>query len=401
MTATTLLSASALADPYSTLADLRERDPVAWDERLKAWVVTRYDDVHAAFVDRRLSADRITGYRDRLDGQAQQTFAPTYKILSGWAVFNDPPAHTRLRRLVNKAFTPRVVADLRARIATVVDDLLDDVAGAGEFDLIDTFCYPLPAIVIAEMLGVPRADRDTFKGWSDDLMVLVFGALDVPDRHARGQAALQELTQYLGELARRRARKPGDDLITRLVNVEEDGDTLTHDEIAVMGSMLLFAGHETTTNLIANGVLALLRHPEQLHRLGADPGLAGAAVEEMLRYDGPVKSLIRSVVEPLDLHGRRLATGDRVFLMVSAANHDPRQFEAPERFDIDRRDSAGHLGFGFGIHYCLGAPLARIEAAIGITALLDRFPNLTLGDGALSWHPTLISRALTRLPVVV
>jgi cytochrome P450 len=399
--ATTLLSASALADPYATLADLRERDPVAWDDGLTAWVLTRYDDVHEAFVDRRLSADRITGYRDRLDEQAQQSFAPTYEILSGWAVFNDPPEHTRLRRLVHKAFTPRVVADLRPRIADVVDDLLDDLAGAREFDLIDRFCYPLPAIVIAEMLGVPASDRDMFKAWSDDLMVLVFGALDVSDRHARGQAALQELTAYLGDLARRRMRSPGDDLITRLVDVEEDGDTLGHDEIAAMCSMLLFAGHETTTNLIANGVLALLRHPEQLHRLRADPALAGAAVEEMLRYDGPVKSLIRSVAEPLELRDRRLATGDRVFLMISAANHDPRQFEAPERFDIGRRDSAGHLGFGFGIHYCLGAPLARVEAAIGITALLERFPELTLGDDVLSWHPTLISRALTRLPVRV
>lgn len=396
-----LLSADAVTDPYRPLGELREREPVFWDSGLRAWMLTRYDDVHAAFRDPRLSADRITGYRDRLDAQARQRFAPTFDIRSRWAVFTDPPVHTRLRGLVHKAFTPRVVANLEPRITTVVDDLLIGLREHVEVDLISRFSYPLTAIVIAEMLGVPPADRQQFKTWSDDLMVLVFGALDVPDRHARGELALQELAAYLTDLACRRANDPRDDLITRLVQVEDEGETLTRDETAAMCTMLLFAGHETTTNLIANGVLALLQHPEQRHALHNNPNLIRPAVEEMLRYDGPVKSLIRVVAEDHERHGRHLCRGDRVFLMVGAANRDPRRFAAPQRFDITRADSSDHLGFGFGIHYCLGASLARLETALGIEALLRSYPDLALADEDLVWQPTLISRALTRLPVRV
>ena len=396
---TSLLNHAAVADPYRPLGERREHSPVFWDTDLRAWLLTRYDDVQAAFRDPRLSADRITGYRDQLDEEGRRHFAPTYEILSGWAVFNDPPVHTRQRGLVHKAFTPRVVANLQSRITRVADDLLDDVDGRGEFDLISAFAYPLTATVIAEMLGVPAADREQFKAWSDDLLVLVFGALDVPDRHARGQLALQELADYLRDLAGQRARDPREDLITRLVQVEDDGHTLTREETAAMCTMLLFAGHETTTNLIANGVLALLQHPDQLRRLRADPGLAAAATEEMLRYDGPVKSLIRVAVEDHERHGVQLSRGDRVFLMVGAANRDPRRFAEPERFDITRAESSDHLGVGFGIHYCLGASLARLETSLGIQALLHRYPNLSLGDEGLSWQPTLISRSLTRLPV--
>jgi cytochrome P450 len=390
-----------VADPYGPLGKLRDRTPVAWDDDLRAWLLTRYDDVHAAFRDARLSADRITGYRDRLDAQARRQFEPTFEVLSRWAVFTDPPVHTRLRGLVHKAFTPRVVANLQQRITDVAENLLDEVDGHAEFDLISRFSYPLTATVIAEMLGVPPSDREQFKTWSDDLLVLVFGALDVPDRHARGQLALTALTAYLGDLAAQRAHAPRDDLITRLVQVEDAGDTLTREETAAMCTMLLFAGHETTTNLIANGVLALLQHPEQLDRLRADPALTPAAAEEMLRYEGPVKSLIRVVAEDHERHGMQLARGDRVFLMVGAANRDPRRFREPDRFDITRPDSSDHLGFGFGIHYCLGAPLARLETALGLQALLRRFPDLALADEELVWQPTLISRALTRLPVRV
>lgn len=396
-----LPSDDAVTDPYGPLGELREREPVFWDTGLRAWLLTRYDDVHAAFRDPRLSADRITGYRDRLDRQARRQFSPTFDVLSRWAVFTDPPVHTRLRGLVNKAFTPRVVANLEPRITAVVDDLLSGLSEHAAFDLISRVSYPLTAIVIAEMLGVPPEDRDQFKRWSDDLMVLVFGALDVPDRHSRGELALQELAAYLTGLARRRAEDPHDDLITRLVQVEDEGQTLTREETAAMCTMLLFAGHETTTNLIANGTLALLQHPEQLDMLRTNPVMIGPAVEEMLRYDGPVKSLIRVVAQDHERHGRRLSRGDRVFLMVGAANRDPRRFAAPQHFDITRADRSDHLGFGFGIHYCLGASLARVETALGVQALLRNYPDLALADEDMVWQPTLISRALTRLPVRV
>jgi cytochrome P450 len=400
VTSIALLQDDAVTDPYRPLRELREHHPIWWDPALKAWLITRYDDVRSGLRDERLSADRITSYyKDHGHAEERRQFAPTYEIFKRWMVFNDPPIHTRMRSLVNKAFTPRVVANLKPRIKGIVNELIDGLAGQSDFDLIRSFSYPLPAIVIAEMLGVPTEDRDKFKAWSDDLMLLLFAALEVPDRHERGQVALQELTGYFADLAALREKEPRDDLITQLVHVEESGDTLTRDETAAIGSMLLFAGHETTTNLIANGMLALMQHPAQLARLRAEPDLIGAAVEEMLRYDGPVKSVIRNVAEPYELHGQVMNSNERAFLFLSSANRDPRRFVDPDVFDITRKDSSGHLAFASGMHFCLGAPLARLEAAIGISALIDRFPTMSLADDELSWHSTLGNRSLTQLRV--
>ncbi|WP_181781178.1 cytochrome P450 [Pseudonocardia pini] len=384
-----LLSPAAVADPYPLLAELREHDPVHWSERYRSWFVTRYADVDAALRDPRFSSDRIAPYRRaRLDGPgADAGVRAAFGVLEDWMVFKDPPDHTRLRKLLSRAFTPRAVERMRVRVAEIADELLRDLGPHA--DLIGEYAYPLTSSVVAEMLGVPRADQALFKDWSDRITGLVFGGLGDPDRHADGAGGMAELTGYLDELV---ARGPdAESLVGALVRAREAGDALTHAEVVATGVLLLFAGHETTTNLIGNGLRALLRHPDQA------PDAPGT-VEELLRWDGPAKTIARLVAADVELGGRTLRRGDRVFLCASAANRDPAVFPDPDRLDVTRRPGR-QLGFGIGLHYCLGAPLARLEAAIAIPAALDRFPDLRLAEEPPAWHPVLLSRGLVRLPV--
>jgi cytochrome P450 len=289
---------------------------------------------------------------------------------------------------------------MRDDVQQVVDELLDDLDGQGELDLIEAFAFPLPAIVIAKMLGVPPEDRHLFKSWSDDLIALLFGAVDVPDRHDRALVGMLELTSYLHGLIEKARTEPGDDLITALVRAEEGDDALTLDEVVATCVLLLFGGHETTTNLIGNGMLALLRNPDQMAALQGDLSLAADAVEETLRYDGPAKVSVRTVHDDLEVHGHQLRAGDRLFLVPAAANRDPRQYPDPDRFDIRREDKV-HIGFGIGIHFCLGASLARLEGELALRALVERFPAARLATEDLAWHPTLLSRGVTSLPLLV
>ncbi|GAA4797974.1 cytochrome P450 [Actinomycetospora chlora] len=396
-----LLGAEAVADPYPLLAALREHDPVHWSARYRSWFVTRHDDVLAALRDERFSSDRIAPYRRaKLDGpDADPAVRAAFGVLEGWMVFKDEPDHKRLRRLVSRAFTPRSVTGMTATVEEVAHELLDAVhaAGTGTVDLIGDYAYPLTASVIADMLGVPRADREQFKDWSDQITGLVFGGMGDPSRYAVGARGMTELTAYLSDLVRDHERHPADDLISAMISARDDRDALTHDEVIATGILLLFAGHETTTNLIGSGLLALLTHPEQLRLLGERPDLVGGAVEEALRYDGPAKTVARVMGEDVELRGRHLRRGERVFLSPSAANRDPAVFPDPDTFDITR-EKAGQLGFGIGMHFCLGAPLARLEAAIAIPAALARLPGLRLTGEPLRWHPVLLSRGMQRFP---
>ncbi|WP_308257785.1 cytochrome P450 [Pseudonocardia lacus] len=397
-----LLDPRAVADPYPLLAALREHDPVHWSARYRSWFVTRFDDVSAALRDPRFSSDRISPYRRaRLDGpDADPALRAAFGVLEDWMVFKDPPDHTRLRKLLSRAFTPRAVERTRPRVVELTDELLDAVLrrATGRVDLIRDFAYPLTASVTAELLGVPRADQDRFKDWSDRITGLVFGGLTDAGRHAAGAAGMAELTDYLGRLVEQHEREPADDLLSALISARDDRDSLSHDEVIATGVLLLFAGHETTTNLIGSGVLALLRHPAQRALLDADPGLLGGAVEEVLRFDGPAKTVARLMAEDVELGGRRLLRGQRVFLCPSAANRDPAVFAEPDAFDITRRNGR-QLGFGVGLHYCLGAPLARLEASIAIPRVLERLPGLRFRDEAPHWAPVLLSRGLERLPL--
>lgn len=395
-----LLSAAAVRDPYPVFARMRELDPVHWSERYRSWFITRHDDVSAAFRDDRYSSDRISGFVEaklgdpNVDGDLRRTFA----VLGRWMVFKDPPEHTRLRRLVHRAFTPRAVEAMRGRVEQIAHALIDEVADAGHADLVPSFAFPLPAIVIAEMLGVPSEDRDRFKVWSDQLSGLVFGNFDDPGRYDLATGGMRDLTAYLDRLVNAAEDDPQDDLIGALVRARDEGDSLSHDEVIATCTLLLFGGHETTTNLIANAVNQLIRNPDQLALLRDGSVSMRDAVEEAVRFDGPAKTVVRSLAEDVELRGRTMAAGSRVFLVPAAANRDPEVFDDPDRFDI-ARGGGSHVGFGLGIHYCLGAPLARLEAAEALAAVVERFHGMELTDDELPWHPVLLNRGPQKLPI--
>jgi cytochrome P450 len=395
-----LLSPDRVRDPYPYFSALQEHDPVRWNERYRAWVVTRYDDVSAAFRDPRYSSDRI-GALEAARGHtpSDDGFDRVLKVLSDWMVFKDPPDHTRLRRLVQKAFTIKSVESWRERIQQIVSELIDQLDTSSNIDLVAEVASPLPAIVIAEMLGVPPEDRLLFKEWSDQITSLVFGAFDQPDRRQRAIVGMTELVDYLSALIHSDRVVVGDDLMGSLIAARDDSDALTTDEVLSTCVLLLFGGHETTTSLIGSAVLALLDHPGEMDRLRNQPELATSAIEEFLRYDGPAKVSVRIAREEVDIRGRLIKPGQRVFLSPNAANRDPRRFDRPHALDVGRADAA-HLGFGAGIHYCLGAPLARLEGSLAIQAIVNRINGMELVDReALEWQPMLLSRSLRSLPV--
>ena len=381
-----------VADPYPTYHRLRTDDPVHHSP-LGFWVLTRYEDVVASLRDPRLAKEAIATFvAERLG------ITPLGIGLS--MLDRDPPDHTRLRGLVSKAFTPRVVEVLRPHIQQIVDGLLDRAEGRGEMDLIEDFAYPLPVIVICEMLGVPVEDRDRFKAWGLDIARGLDAVLLGPESEVvkRSSTSRMALADYFRELIARRRAQPRADMLTDLIAAEEAGDKLTENELLATCILLLVAGHETTVNLIGNGSLALLRHPDQLQRLRDNPGLIGTAVEELLRFDGPVQRTARIPSENITIGGKVIPKGDMVMPFIGAADRDPAQFPEPDRLDIGRTDNR-HIAFGWGIHFCLGAPLARVEGQIAINTLVRRLPKLALATEAPAFRQSLTLRGLSALPV--
>ncbi len=394
----------ARADIHGFFHRLRAHDPVHWSARSRAWIVTGHAQAVAAFKDERLSSDRLTPLESRLPPSQRAAMARVFELLRGWMVFRDPPEHERLRGPVHRAFTPRTVARLETRVEGVVHELLDALGEAGAGELIEAFAFPLPAIVIAELLGVPTEDREAFKRSSTRLAGLVFGAVEQPDRDGAASQAADEFHAYFGDLIRRREAEPADDLISALVAARDRGDALAPEQLVGACTMLLFGGHETTTSLIANGVAVLLAHPRERERWRRDPALAPRAVEELLRFEGPATAMVRQVRQAHARDGHAFAAGQRVYLAIAAANRDPAVFPEPDRLDLGREPNP-HLAFGHGLHFCLGAALARLEARIALTTLLERFPKLRLAGGRtpgdLAWSQTLIGRRVKRLPVQV
>jgi hypothetical protein len=315
-----------------------------------------------------------------------------------WAVFTDPPAHTRLRGLMNKAFTPRAVERVRPRIQEIVDELIDRVCHLGRMDVIRDVASPLPVTVIAEMLGVPKEDRERLKTWSDELALFIGSALATPDKYERAGHSIMELSEYFRSLIAARRAHAHDDMLSALIAAEERDAVLSEDELVATCVLLLFAGHETTTNLIGNGLLGLLRDPDQLEVLRAEPSLAPLAVEELLRYDGPTPAMVRVAAEDMKIGDKRIKRGDRIFAIINAANRDPAQFADPDRLDL-RREPNRHIAFGFGIHFCIGAPLARLEGQIAFATLLRRLSDLELLTTAPEWLDSVVFRGVKSLPV--
>lgn len=388
-----------MADPYPIFSTLQKTNPVYWSPVLKGWVLTRYVDVRAALHDPKLSADRITPFMESLPPARRVALSGLERILTRWAVFVDPPVHTRLRGLMNKAFTPRAIERLRGRIGAIVDQLIDRVGPRGRMDLIADFAYPLPATVIAGMLGVPEKDVERFKSWSDDLAAFVGGAQATPQKYERACYGLAEMDTYFRAIVRdRRSSAPRDDVIGGLVAAEEDGRVLSEDELVATAVLILFAGHETTANLIGNGMIALINHPEEMAEWRARPEIAESAVEELLRYDSPAASVTRVAKEVVSYGGRRIAVGDRLFLMINAANRDAAQFKDPDRLDLERPDNR-HIAFGYSAHYCIGAPLARLEGEIAFTRLFARLDGFELERSDLEWSDNLVLRGAREIPL--
>jgi len=397
-----LLEPSYRDDPYPALARLREDAPVYYCEPWRCWLVTRYDDVVASFRDERLSADRASGYAATLPPPVQDKLAPLIGNFGRWALMKDPPDHTRLRGLISKAFTPRLVAQLGPKIAATCDRLLAEAEATakaeGSFDLIEAYAFPVPVLVIGAMLGLPEDDAAKLKRWSMALSNFLGASAMSQEIVGQALAAVVELEAYFGEQLERRRAAPGDDLLSSLLAAHEQDDRLDEAELLATCTMVLFGGHETTTNLIGNGVKVLLDHPEALAGLRADlDGGIGPAVEELLRYESPILRMGRVAKQDLDIAGVEIAAGDRIYLMMAAANRDPAQFDGADQLDLGRADNR-HLTFGHGRHFCLGAALGRLEAQIALTKLLERFEGLRVAGGAeLRWLDNLTVRGLERL----
>lgn len=352
-------SASILSDPYDTYDRLRTNDPVHRMRLINGWVLTRYEDVDMVLRDHRRFSKN--------DGREDE-----YRSM----LHHDPPDHTRLRSLVSKAFTPRAVRELHPRVQRIVDDLLSELEGKDRFDLIESLAFPMPVTVIAEMLGVPAQDMDRFKHWSNDISLTIEPSLR-EDQIRRVERASEKLYDYFESIIEERRREPQDDMITALLNAEDEGDRLTHEELLGTLVLLLVAGNETTRNLIGNGMRALLKHPDQLRKLRDNPDLLDSAINELLRFDSPVQLDGRLVHSDVEVAGHRIRAGQRILCAIGAANRDPSAFTEPDKLDIERNESS-HIAFGRGIHHCLGAPLAMLEARAAFSALLDRFSHIEL-----------------------
>ena len=397
MTEPQFFAPEMLEDPYPTYHRLRATHPVLRIPRLDAWIVTSYEAVNQALRNPQLSSDRFPRARKRLASRGLDALIDD-RMRS--MIHMDAPDHTRLRSLVNKAFTPKAVNSMEEHIQHLVDGLLDAVQAEGRMEVISDLAYPLPVMVIAKMLGVPPEDRDRFKQWSDDMSTLLGGDPGALPEEVlrRAIASREELVDYFRAVAARRREQPGNDLLSALLQAEEEGGRLTEDELYSTVVLLLAAGNETTTNLIGNGLLALLRHPDQLRRVWSDPTLVPATVEEMLRYDSPVQLTTRLAKVDMEIHGTKISQGEWLYLVMGAANRDPAQFPEPDRFDVSRSDNK-HVAFGAGAHFCLGAPLARLEAQVTLRSLRRRCPNLRLGPENAVFRNNFNLRGLKALSV--
>ncbi len=389
-----------LANPFPLFRRMQDEDPCHWSPRLKAWVLTRYEDVRRACLDREMSSDRLRPFFAALPPAEALRIAELMRYLTLWMVFRDAPEHTRLRRLTSKVFHVKSMYAMRPRIEALMQWLFESIGGRGEFDFIGDFAGPLPALVIMDMLGVPREELAKVKRLSDDMALFIGSSRMSPGKYDIAEAATREMAEFFrGMIAARRAT-PGVDLLSELVHLEDAGDRLSEDELVATCILLLFAGHETTTNHIANGLLGLLRFPSEMSKLRADPGLAAAAVEELLRYDGPNGAQVRIVQQAHELHGKQLKPGERVFILLNAANRDPRVYHDPDRVEL-ARNGPPHLAFGFGLHICLGFPLARLEGQIALPAVLARWPGIELAGGRLEWLNSMVFRGMTAMPLRV
>ncbi len=389
-----------LADPFPMYRRMQDEDPAHWSPRIKSWVLTRYSDVKRVCLDKEMSSDRLRPFFASMPGPEAAKIGEIIRYLSLWMVFRDPPEHTRLRRLTSKVFNLKSMRDMRPQIEALTAWLLAEIDGREEIDFITAFAGPLPALVIMAMLGVPRGELARVKRMSDDMALFIGSSRTSPEKYAVAESATHEMAGFFRAMIANRRAAPRADLLSELVHLEDAGDRLSEDELVATCILLLFAGHETTTNHIANSIRSLLAFPGELQKLRADPErLAARAGEELLRYDGPSGAQVRIVQVAHELHGKTLNPGDRVFMMLNAANRDPRAYPDPDRVLLER-DGVPHLTFGFGLHICLGFPLARLEGEIAIPAVARYFSRIEPA-GEPEWINSMVFRGMQSMPVRV
>lgn len=398
-----MFDATFIANPYPTYQHLLANGQVHWIDYLGgAWLVPHYTDVHALLRDPRLSAERASMFAAQFPAEQRDELREMISSFELSLIFRDGERHLRQRRLLNKAFTPRMIENLRPDIQQLTDQLINTMLveshDSGQIELMHQFAHPLPALVIAQMLGVPASDQHQFVRWSDDMAAFMGSANATLEMAHQAQDSMRALVNYFRTLIDERRVQPQDDFVSQLISAEEQGDVLSEAELVVQAVLLLTAGHETTRNLIGNGVQALLRHPEQLALLQRDPGLIRSAIDEMLRYDSPLQVITRIASEDFELHGAQIKRGQILALLVGAAHWDAAQFASPERFDITRTGTRP-LAFGYGAHICLGMSLAYLEAEIALTTLLQRLPRLRLVNTTPDWSENFQLRGLRSLPL--
>ncbi|MFN2251304.1 MAG: cytochrome P450 [Anaerolineae bacterium] len=393
-----LMAPEVIEDPHTYYRTIRELDPIHWNDRWGGWVLTRYDDVVQVLRDwKRFSSDRMGFLANELSPEEQEPLTPIFDVLSRWMVFSDPPHHTKLRLLLNPLFTPTAVEYYREQVRGIVKRRLDEIEPLGRMEVVRDLAYQIPMSVILDLMGARELDRDDIKVWSEQLGAFFFIRADEPRRREIAVEGVNNLVALLEPLIEERRASRGDDLISVLLNAEDAGE-ITHDDVVATCVLLIFGGHETTMNLIANGTLALIRNPGSWEFLRDNPDTMRNAVEELLRYDGSVKTTVRWAKEDVEVGGQLIRAGERVLCGLSAANRDPAQFPDPDRLELTRSPNL-HVAFAHGIHVCIGGPLAKLEAREAFTALTQRLPCPTLETEHLEYRPTVIGRALMRLPV--
>lgn len=394
-----IVSPEFYASPDATLHQMRAEDPVYWHPQLESWILTRYDDIQSVIRLGCFSVDRGGQIGKGGSSRVMDKLDFCNRYFTQWMVFSDPPRHTRLRTLVAQAFTPQLIDSLHPKIKSFADELLDAVQYIGRMEVIRDFAIPLPALVTAGMLGIPRERISDLKRWSSDMFMLFGSGIATDSVVEATYCSLIECIKYFDELIAQHRSSPSDDLIDQLIASEDQGSKLSEEELTATCITLMAGAYETTTYLISNGLLALLQYPDQLQRLQENPTLINSAVEELFRYNGPAFSVVRRAIEDTQIGGQKIRAGQKIYCILHAANRDPARFPDPDRLDIGRKDNR-HLGLGLGIHFCLGAALTRLETKIAINAIVRRLTDLRQDTDELTWVPNLAMRGLYSLPVV-
>jgi len=387
------------ANPYPFYKQLRDEDPVHWDTQLGFWILTRYADVMEVLHDPRIGkAIGLETALHRLPEAERQVATPVYQTFARQMLYADPPYHTKLRSLVNKAFTPRMVEKMRPRVQQIADSLVDAVEARGCMDVVHDYAYPLPLAVILDLFGLPQSDSAQIKAWTDDFSAALGIVAQTPQVMQRASSSLAEFNKYICAKFDELEKNPKDDFLSALLQAGEQDNHLSRDELVANVLIVILGGHENSTNTISNSLRALFQHPEQMQEVLHDPSLVNSAVEETLRYDNSVQIVWRYAIEDLEVGGKRIEKGQLLNCMVGAANRDPAQFPDPDTFDIHRPEYR-HLGFGMGVHFCVGMPLGRLDAQIGLGTLLRRLPKIHLTDTQLEWQIAPTFRGVKALPV--